>query len=605
MAQLISDRRDVDFVLHEQLKVADLSENDIFKEFNKKTIDMIINEARNLAVKELLPAQKLGDREGCLFENGNVMVPESFHRVYELYKDGEWVAMAESPEWGGQGMPKVLAMAASEYFVGANCAFMMYPGLTHGAGKLVEKFGTEKQKKLFLKKLYTGRWSGTMLLTEPEAGSDVGALTTAAVKNDDGTYSLTGNKIFISGGEHNLAENIIHPVLARIQGAPEGTRGISLFLVPKIWVNDDGTLGERNDVACTGIEEKMGIHGNATVSLALGSKGKCRGMLLGPENKGMRAMFLMMNEARQLVGLQGFGFASCAYMYALNYARERIQGKDLLKTNDPDAPRVPIIKHPDVRRQLLTMKVYVEGMRSLLYYAVHCADLAGIAKTDEEKAKYQGFVDFLTPIVKGYITDRAFEICSQAVQVYGGYGYIKDYPVEQLLRDCRITMIYEGTNGIQAMDLLGRKLPMNQGKTVMELLEEMQHTITKAKTQESLIELTKRFENAVEILGDVGMHMFKLAGSEKIYNAFAFAHPFMDVVGDVMMAWMHLWRASIATEAINKGAKKKDREFYEGQLKSAEYFIRVMLPITKGRMEAILDNCGAAIEISEDSFGGK
>ncbi len=605
MAQLISDRRDVDFVLHEQLKVDDLSEHEIFKEFNKKTIDMIINEAKNLAIKELLPAQQLGDREGCRFENGHVMVPESFHRVYKLYKEGEWVSMAENPEWGGQGMPKVVAMAASEYFVGANCAFMMYPGLTHGAGKLVETFGTEKQKTLFLKKLYTGQWSGTMVLTEPEAGSDVGALTTAAVKNEDGTYSLTGNKIFISGGEHNLTENIIHPVLARIQGAPEGTRGISLFLVPKIWVNDDGTLGERNDIVCTGIEEKMGIHGNATVSLSLGSKGKCRGTLLGPENKGMRAMFLMMNEARQLVGLQGFGFASCAYMYALDYARHRIQGKDLLKANDPDAPRVPIIHHPDVRRQLLTMKVYVEGMRSLLYYAVFCADLARIAQTEQEKAKYQGFVDFLTPIVKGYMTDRAFEICSQAVQVYGGYGYIKDYPVEQLLRDCRITMIYEGTNGIQAMDLLGRKLPMNEGKTVMGLLEQMQNTIEEARQLEPLRELTKRFENTVEVLSEVGMHMFKLAGGQKIYNAFAFAHPFMDVIGDVFMAWMHLWRAIVATEAMNKGPKKKEREFYEGQLKSAEYFIRVILPVTKGRMEAILDNCDAAIEISEDSFGGK
>lgn len=605
MAQLVSDRRDIDFVLHEQLKVADLSKNKIYQEFNRKTIDMIINEARNLALKELLPAQQMGDREGCRFENGQVMVPESFKRVYELYKEGEWVAMAESPDWGGQGMPKVLAMAASEYFVGANCAFMMYPGLTHGAGKLVEKFGNEKQKKLFLKKLYTGQWCGTMLLTEPEAGSDVGALNTTALKNEDGTYSLTGNKIFISGGEHDLAENIIHPVLARIQGAPDGTKGISLFLVPKIWVNDDGTLGERNDIICTGIEEKMGIHGNATVSLSLGSKGKCRGMLLGPENKGMRAMFLMMNEARQLVGLQGFGFASCSYMYALNYARERIQGRDLLKTNDPGAPRLPIIRHPDVRRQLLTMKVYVEGMRSLLYYAVYCVDMAKLAETDEDRAKYQGFVDFLTPVVKGYITDRAFEICSQAVQVYGGYGYIRDYPVEQLLRDCRITMIYEGTNGIQAMDLLGRKMPMNQGKTVMGLLEKMQETITDAKEQKSLSGLAKKFEKTVEMLSDVGMHMFKLSGGNKIYNAFAFAHPFMDVVGDVMIGWMHLWRATIATEKINKGAGKKEKEFYDGQLKSAEYFIRTILPVTRGRMEAILDNCSAAIDISEDSFGGK
>ncbi|MFO8084754.1 MAG: acyl-CoA dehydrogenase [Desulfobacterales bacterium] len=604
MAQLISDRRDIDFVLHEQLHVVELSKHEIFQEFNRKTIDMIINEARNLAVKELLPTQQMGDRDGCRFENGKVKVPESFHRVYELYKQGEWVAMAESPEWGGQGMPKVLAMASSEYFVGANCAFMMYPGLTHGAGKLVEKFGTEKQKKLFLKKMYTGQWCGTMMLTEPEAGSDVGALTTTAVKNDDGTYSLTGNKIFISGGEHDLSENIIHPVLARIENAPEGTKGISLFLVPKIWVDENGTLGEKNDVVCTGIEEKMGIHGNVTATMALGSKGDCRGMLLGQENKGMRAMFLMMNEARQLVGLQGFAFASCAYMYAINYARERIQGKELLKTNDIEAPRVPILRHPDVRRQLLTMKVYVEGMRSLLYYAVYCADRTRIAQTPEEKAKYQGYVDFLTPVVKGYITDRSFEICSQGLQVYGGYGYIRDYPMEQLLRDCRITMIYEGTNGIQAMDLLGRKLPMNEGKTVMALLKEMRQTIFRAQQQESLKNLAQRFENAAKKLSDIGMHMFKLVGSEKILNAFAFAHPLMDVTGDVLLAWMHLWRASIAAEAIKKGAKPKDNVFYEGQIKSAEFFIRVILPVTGGKMEAIMDNCDAATKISDDGFGG-
>jgi alkylation response protein AidB-like acyl-CoA dehydrogenase len=604
MAQLISDRRDIDFVLHEQLHVVELSKHEIFQELNRKAIDMIINEARNLAVKELLPTQQMGDRDGCRFENGKVKVPESFHRAYELYKQGEWVAMAESPEWGGQGMPKVLAMASSEYFVGANCAFMMYPGLTHGAGKLVEKFGTEKQKKLFLKKMYTGQWCGTMMLTEPEAGSDVGALTTTAVKNEDGTYSLTGNKIFISGGEHNLSENIIHPVLARIENAPEGTKGISLFLVPKIWVDDNGNIGKENDVICTGIEEKMGIHGNVTATMALGSKGNCRGMLLGQENKGMRAMFLMMNEARQLVGLQGFAFASCAYMYAINYARARIQGKELLKTNDPEAPRVPILRHPDVRRQLLTMKTYVEGMRSLLYYAVYCADRARIAQTPEEKAKYQGYVDFLTPVVKGYITDRSFETCSQGLQVYGGYGYIRDYPMEQLLRDCRITMIYEGTNGIQAMDLLGRKLPMNEGKTVMALLKEMRQTIFRAQKQESLKNLAQRFENAVQKLSDVGMHMFKLSGSEKILNAFAFAHPLMDITGDILLAWMHLWRASIAAEAIEKGAKPKDKMFYEGQIKSAEFFIRVIIPVTKGKMEAIMDNCDAAIEISDEAFGG-
>ncbi len=605
MAQFISDRRDVDFVLHELLEIEKLSENEAFADFNRKTIDMVITEARNLAIKELLPTQQPGDREGCRFENGEVKVPESFHRAYELYRRGEWVSMAESPEWGGQGMPKVLAMAASEFFVGANCAFMMYPGLTHGAGKLVEAFGTDKQKELYLKKLYSGEWTGTMLLTEPEAGSDVGALTTAAVKNGDGTYSLTGNKIFISGGEHDLVENIVHPVLARIEGAPAGTKGISLFLVPKIWVHDDGSLGERNDIVCTGIEEKMGIHGNSTCSLALGGKGKCRGTLLGQENKGMKAMFLMMNEARQLVGLQGFGFATSSYMYALNYARERIQGKELLNAHDPDAPSVPIIRHPDVRRQLMTMKVYVEGMRSLLYYTCFCADKAGLAETPEEKAKYHGFVDFLTPIVKGYVTDRAFEVCSHGVQVYGGYGYIKDYPMEQLLRDCRITMIYEGTNGIQAMDLLGRKLPMNQGRTVTELMAKMQETIDLAKTLEPVKDLAARFESAVEKLGEVGMHMFKISGSKKVVNAFAFANPFMDAAGDVTMAWLHLWRASAASRALENGAKKKDKAFYDGVIKSAEFFVRTILPVSKGRMDAILDNCGAAVEIDENSFGGK
>ena len=306
MAQQIADRRDVDFVLHEQLGVDQFSKNEKFAEFNKKTVDLIVSEARNLAVKEILPTQKLGDEEGCVLEGGKVTVPQSFHRIFELFTEGEWLAMSEDPEWGGQGMPKSVAMAASDYFVGANFSFMMYPGLTHGAGKLVETFGTDEQKALFLKKMYTGEWTGTMLLTEPEAGSDVGALTTTAVKNDDGTYTITGNKIFISGGEHDLAENIIHPVLARIEGAPAGTKGISLFLVPKIWVNEDGSLGEDNDVVCTGIEEKMGIHGNSTCSLALGGKGRCRGTLLGEENKGMRAMFLMMNEGPAAGGAPGF-----------------------------------------------------------------------------------------------------------------------------------------------------------------------------------------------------------------------------------------------------------------------------------------------------------
>jgi len=604
MVQYIADRRDVDFVLHEQMQVEELGETELFADFNKKTVDMIVSEARNLAIKEILITRELGDKEGCQFDNGKVTVPESFHRVYGLLKEGEWVAMTEDPEWGGQGMPTTVAMAANDYLVGANYAFMIYQGLTNGAGKLIESFGSEKQKQLFLEKMYAGEWTGTMLLTEPEAGSDVGALSTSAVKNDDGTYTITGNKIFISGGEHDLTENIIHPVLARIEGAPKGTKGVSLFIVPKKWVNDDGSLGEFNDVVCTGIEEKMGIHGNATCSLVLGGKGNCKGLLLGEENKGMRAMFLMMNEARLLVGLQGLACASSAYMYAVNYARERVQGKHLLQMMDKDAPSVPIIQHPDVRRQLMMMKVYVEGIRSLLYYVGMCEDKIKICEDAKEKLTYQGIIDILIPIAKGYVTDRAFEVCSHGVQVYGGYGYIRDYPMEQLLRDCRITMIYEGTNGIQAMDLLGRKLGLNKGKPVMDLLGEIQKIIAMAKDAQRLEDLAAKMEKIVDKLGEVALHMGMTAMSPKVMNAFAFAHPFMEVCGDVVMAWMLLWRAAIASKKLENGAKKKDAVFYQGQIKSAEFFIYSLLPISFGKMKAILTTNGAAVEITEDSFGG-
>ena len=605
MAQVIADRRDVDFVLHEQLNVGALSEHEKYAEFNKKTVDLIISEARNLAVKEILPTFKEGDEQGCRLENGQVFVPESFKRAYDLFVEGEWLAMPEDPEYGGQGMPRTISLAAADYFNGANYAFMMYPGLTHGAALLVEAFGTERQKKLFLKNMFTGKWTGTMLLTEPEAGSDVGNLTTSAVKNEDGTYSISGNKIFISAGEHDLVENIVHPVLARIEGAPAGTKGISLFLVPKYRVNDDGSLGEFNDVVCTGIEHKMGINGNATCSLTLGGKGQCVGELLGEANKGMRAMFLMMNEARLLVGMQGFCCASASFMNAVNYARERVQGKNLLQMMDPNAPSVPIIQHPDVRRMLISMKSYVEGMRSLLYYAGYLSDQVAVSDDEAEKNRLQGMLDLLIPICKGYVTDKAFEVCSTGVQVYGGYGFIKEYPQEQLLRDCRITLIYEGTNGIQAMDLLGRKLGMNKGKPIMDLMVEIQKTIAQARAIDKLKDYAARVEKALNRLGEIAMHLGATAMSPKVMSAFAFAHPFMEASGDVVMAWMLLWRGVIAATQLEKGAKKKDQAFYEGQMKSVQYFTQAVLPITMGKMDAIMNTCEAAVEITEDAFGGK
>jgi len=604
MPQVIADRRDIDFVLYEQLMVDELTQLDKYKGFNKKTFDMIITEARNFSVKELLPTSAEGDSDGLRFENGRVKVPECFHRAFELLLEGEWTSLTEDPAWGGQGLPVNISQAVGEYLFGGNWAVTNYAGMGHGTGKMIEIFGTDRQKDIFLEKLYTGQWGGTMLLTEPQAGSDVGALTTSAVKNADGTYSITGNKIFITNGEHDLTENIIHPVLARIEGDPPGTKGISIFIVPKIWVNEDGSLGEPNDVVCTGIEEKMGIHASSTCSITLGGKGQCRGLLLGDACQGMKIMFYMMNEARLGVGFQAFNYASTAYLYALNYARERIQGRDLAAGKDPDAPQVPIIRHPDVRRMLLAMKAYVDGMRSFVYYVGLCLEKEALAGNAEDKAYYKGFADLLTPLVKAYCAQRGFDVCVQAVQVYGGYGYIKEYPVEQLVRDCKITSIYEGTDGIQAMDLLGRKLGMEKGRIFMNLLGEIQQTIAQARQRKGLEELAAEVENAVGKLGEVALHLGQTAMSAQFKTAFVFAFPFLEVMGDVIMAWMLLWRAALAKDKIEAGAKAKDAEFYEGQLKTAEFFIYTILPATLGKMNGIVKCNGAAMDISEAAFGG-
>ena len=605
MAQILADRRDVDFVLHEQLKVDQFAKHERFSEFNRKAIDLIISEARNLAVKEILPTQFDGDRIGVHFDSGKVTVPESFHKAWDALRDGEWNAMTEDPEWGGQGMPFTVGMAAADFLQSANFAFMMYSSLTVGAGRLIDSLGSDKQKKLFLKKLFSGEWTGTMLLTESAAGSDVGALTTTATANADGTYSIVGNKIFISGGEHDLAGNIVHPVLARIEGAPAGTAGISLFIVPKIWVEDDGSLGEPNDVVCTGIEEKLGIHSNSTCSLALGSKGKCRGTLLGEPNKGMRAMFHMMNEARLMVATQGLACASASYMYAVNYARTRIQSRNLLKMADKEAPGVPIIQHPDVRRMLMIMKIYVEGIRSLCYYIAFLSDSIATSADAEEKKRLQGIIDFLIPIAKAYGTERAVDVCNLGVQVYGGYGYIKEYPMEQLLRDCRITPIYEGTNGIQALDLLGRKLGQNGGRPIIDLGEEIRRSLAAAAEVDRTTPMADKLEQALVRLEEVARQMGMTAMYGNLLNAAAHAHPFLEVCGDIVVGWMLLWRARIAADAIAAGRSVKDTAFYEGQIKSAEFYSQVLLPVTLGKMDAILSGSSAAIDICEDSFGSK
>lgn len=566
MAQIIADRRDIDFVLYEQMEVEQLFNTRVFGDLNKKVVDLMINEARKLGINELLPTNKTGDKEGVKYENGEVYVPECYHRPFEQLLEGEWTSMTEDPEYGGQGIPSIVSKAALEYLF-SNYCLTNYCTMGHGTGKMVELYGTELQKSMFLKKLYSGQWGGTMLLTESKAGSDVGALETTAVKNEDGTYSLTGDKIFITNGEHDLTENIVHPVLARIEGAPAGTKGISIFLVPKFWVHEDGSMGERNDIYCTGVEEKMGIHSSSTCSMAMGSRGNCRGLLLGKENEGMKIMFHMMNHARLVVGLQGFSYASGAYLSALNYARERIQGRDIGAGKKPEAEPVAIINHPDVRRMLLWMKSHVDGMRSIIYYVARWFDIAKSSEDEAERMRAIAFTDFMTPIVKAYCSQRGYEVCSMAILVYGGYGYTQEYPVEQFTRDARITSIYEGTDGIQAMDLLGRKLGLNDGLILKDLLEQINETITQAKTTRSLKEMGNEMEQAVALFSKTAERIGQSARSADFRMAYSFAYPFLEITGDLINAWMLLWRAVIAEKKIDS-AKKKDADFYNGQIKN-------------------------------------
>jgi alkylation response protein AidB-like acyl-CoA dehydrogenase len=617
MAQQIADRRDIDFVLYEQLNVEQLFKSLKYRELNKKMVDMVITEARAFGIKEVLPTQAEGDKAGVAFENGKVTVPECYRRPYQLMVENGWTSLAEDPAMGGQGLPHMVMRAAYEYFYGANWAMVTYALEGHGTGKMIELFGTDKQKALFLEKLYTGKWGGTMDLTEPEAGSDVGALTTSARRLDDGTYAITGNKIYITNGEHDLTENIIHPVLARIDGSPAGTKGISIFIVPKIWVNADGSLGEANDIVCTGTEEKMGIHGSATCATSMGSKGVCRGLLLGGENAGMKIMFHMMNEARLDVGFMGFCNATAAFLHAVNFARERIQGKDLADGKSSEAPPVPIIRHPDVRRMLLWMKAHVEGMRSFIYFVARCFDLAECAADEKERGRNDDRIALLTPLIKAYCAERGFEVCIEAMQVHGGCGYTADYPVEQLARDCKIASIFEGTDGIQAMDLLGRKLDLKKGAVFMDFIDDIKHTIGQAKITDAITPLATTLEAAVAQLGETAKVIGRQAVSPKYKIAFASAHPFMMAMGDVIMGWMLLWRAAVSAPKLEKIVDGMDNEkkaetlerdknaaFYDGQLQSARYFINAVLPVTLGRLAAVRAGDEAVMEITERGFGG-
>lgn len=479
MGNLLVNMRDQQFVLFEQLNLEKIFASEKYGDYTKEDIKMIIDEAEKMAVNEIFPTLKEGE-VGCELKDGQVHVPKCFHEPWKKFTEAGWISPMDSPDVGGQGLPHTAGWAIQELMASANYAFGMYGGLTHGAANMINHYGTEEQKNKYMYKMFTGEWAGTMCLTEPGAGSDVGALKTTAKRLPDGKFLITGTKIFISAGDHNLTPNIVHPVLARIEGDPAGTRGISIFIVPKYRVNDDGSLGEFNDIKTGGIEHKMGIKGNATCTLNFGEDGKCIGELLGPERAGMRIMFMMMNEARLGIGYQGLCLASASFQHAVSYAKERVQGIPVWEMQNKAAKAVTIINHPDIRRKLMWMKSLIEGMRSMSYFCSYCMDMSAISQTEEEKANWEGYIELLTPIIKAYNSDKGFLICSMALDVYGGYGYCSEYPVEQILRDEKIACIYEGTNGIQALDLVGRKLGQRKGANVMNMIGMIQQGIAKA-----------------------------------------------------------------------------------------------------------------------------
>ncbi len=618
MANLLVEKRDLEFVLYEQFDVLQLTSKDKFSAFSRDEFDMIIEQAIKFAENVMLPTNQDGDRTGAKWVNGAVTVPESFHKPLRDYGEAGWVSASDDPEAGGQGLPLAVFTACNEAFHAANTALNLYPGLAHGAGKLIELYGTDEQKAKYLGKLYSFEWGGSMCLTEPGAGSDLAHVATKAVQIDDKHYKITGQKIFITGGDFDSKPNIIHPVLARVEGDPEGIKGISIFIVPKYRLKDDGSPGEHNDVVCAGIEHKMGIKGSATCQLSFGDGGTCVGEILGRRCQGIEVMFHMMNEERLNVGVQALGLASTAYLNALKYAQERLQGADI-RLKGKSTALLPIIKHPDIRRSLLWMKSYVEGLRALNYYAALCIDLRN-AEEDKKAAQYaNGFLELLTPICKAYSSDRAYEVCEQAIQVFGGYGFCGDYPVEQFARDCKITSLYEGTNGIQAIDLLGRKMVMAKGEFFKYMIGQIEKTIESVKHDASLKGHVDLLNRARDGMVKAGRHLLDLMQNMKVQEAFLSATPFLEVAGDVVLGWMHLWQLSIAKkkldalfEKMNAGTdeekkalirENKDAAFYSGKVHSARFFIFKVLPLVDAKVASIMNDDFSAVEIDDVAFG--
>ncbi len=587
--------KDIEFILHDVLDMDELSSLPGNEDFSADLADQILEEGGKICGEVFFPLNHSGDLEGCTLENGVVRTPEGFKEAYQTFAENGWCGLACDPEYGGMGMPMMINTAMKEMICSANMSLGMYPGLSYGAYEALHKFGSDELKNLYLPKLVEGTWSGTMCLTEPHCGTDLGLIKTKADPNDDGSYNITGTKIFISAGEHDLTENIVHLVLAKLPDAPEGVKGISLFIVPKFLPKDDG-VGERNGVACGSLEHKMGIKANATCVMNFDD---ARGWLVGAPHKGLRAMFAMMNDARLGVAMQGLGIAEVAYQNGLAYAKDRLQMRSLTGVKAPDKPADPIIVHPDVRRMLLIGKAFTEGARALSYWIGLQSDIANKHADEKAREKADDLVALMTPILKAYLTDMGSEVANLSVQVYGGHGYIHEWGVEQYVRDARIAQIYEGTNGIQALDLVGRKMPKDFGKLLRRFFHPVQGFINEHQAnsdlQEFIFPLAKAFmklQQSTAMIAQKGLINPDEAGAASVDYLRQFAL--------VSMAYMWCRMVIAAQEKIQSG--EGDKDFYESKIITARFFMARMLPEADARFKMVLAGASTLMDLKEAQF---
>ena len=582
--------KDMQFLLHDVFKV---TSSDVvgYADLDEGFTAAVLEEAGKVASDVLQPLNAVGDHEGCQMENGVVRTPKGFKAAFEAMKDGGWTALDCDPAYGGQGLPYLMGTAVGEIFVSANMAFNMYQGLTHGAYSAIKAHGSDAIKAKYLPNLVSCKWTGTMNLTEPNCGTDLGLMRTKAEPQADGSYKITGTKIFISAGEHDMAENIIHLVLAKAPGGGEGTKGISLFVVPKFLVNEDGSLGARNALAVGKIEKKMGIHGNATCVMNYDG---ATGWLLGDLHKGMRAMFTMMNEARLGVGLQGYAVAEAAYQNAVSYARERLQGRDVTGAQNPNGPADPLIVHPDIRRSLMDQKSFVEGARAFTFWAASMIDRS-VRSGDAEA---EGLVSLLIPVLKGFQTDRGFEMAVQAQQVWGGHGYIEDNGMSQFVRDARIAQIYEGANGVQALDLVGRKLGQDGGKHVMAFFEMIKAFIKENSADERMTPFLDPLKKASKDVQAAGM--FFMTNAMKNPNAaLAGSYDFMLMMGHTCLGLMWARIAKAAFAGLDAGG---DTEFLNAKLATGRYYMARQLPATGLHLARIESGADPVMALAAEAF---